>query len=103
MFKWANHDLFVYFRPFLITISIIQIKSIDVVVGIRTRGCMMVDADNTTKLWQPPLFYLCLFKRILIVCLKRPKLNKKRSGRAEFFEKLLKSEMKHSDYFKLMT
>ena len=37
--KWANAGLFfVYFRPFLITIPIIQIeKSIDGVLGIRTR------------------------------------------------------------------
>ena len=35
-----SRPLFVYFRPFLITISIIQIeKSIDGVLEIRTRGC----------------------------------------------------------------
>ena len=47
--------LFVYFRPFLITISIIQIeKSIDGMLGIQTRGLRMVGADETTKLWRPP-------------------------------------------------
>ena len=29
-------------------------KSISGVLGIRTRGCRMVGADNTTELWQPP-------------------------------------------------
>ena len=45
---------FVYFRSFLITISIIQIeKSVDGVLGIRTRGRRMVGADKTTELWRP--------------------------------------------------
>ena len=53
--RWANPGLFfVYFRPFLITISIIQIeKSIDGVHGIWTRGCRMAGADKTTELWRP--------------------------------------------------
>ena len=43
------------FRYFLITISIIQIeKSLDGVLGIRTRGRRMVGADKTTELWRPP-------------------------------------------------
>ena len=47
--------LFVYFRYFLDTISIIQIeKSIDGVLGIRTWGRRMVGADETMELWQPP-------------------------------------------------
>ena len=42
--------LFVYFRYFLTTISIIQIeKSLDGVLGIRTRGHRMVGADETTE------------------------------------------------------
>ena len=42
---------FVYFRPFLITISMIQIeKSIDGAFGIRTHGRRMVGADDTTDL-----------------------------------------------------
>ena len=66
-----SRPFFVYFRPFLITISIIQIeKSIDVVLWIQTRGCKMekqrwrawdlnsgqqdVVADDTTELWWPP-------------------------------------------------
>ena len=61
--------LFVYFRHFLITTSIIE-KSIDCVLGIRTRGRRMVGADETTELWRPPhdlQFYLLLaFK--LICC-----------------------------------
>ena len=69
--KWANPGLFfVYFRSFLITISIQIEKSIDGVLGIRTRGRRMVGADETTELWQPPhdlQFYLLLaFK--LICC-----------------------------------
>ena len=46
--------LFVYFRPFLITISIIQIeKSVDGVLGIRTCSRRMVGEDDTTELWLP--------------------------------------------------
>ena len=36
----------VYFRPFLVTVSIIQIeKSLDGVLGIQTWGCRIVGAD----------------------------------------------------------
>ena len=50
-----SRPLFVYFRRFLITISIIKIeKSLDGVLGIQTRGCRMVGADKTMELWQPP-------------------------------------------------
>ena len=54
--KWANQrPLVVYFRSFLITISIIQIeKSVDGVLGIRTLGYRMVGADKTTELCRPP-------------------------------------------------
>ena len=46
---------FVYFHYLTDTISIIQIeKSIDGVLGIRTRGHRMVGADETTELWRPP-------------------------------------------------
>ena len=52
--KWANPGLFfVYFRSFLITISIQIEKSIDGVLGIRTRGRRMVGADETMELWRP--------------------------------------------------
>ena len=48
---------FVYFCPFLITISIIQIeKSLAGVLGTQTCGCRMAGADKTTKLWRPSLF-----------------------------------------------
>ena len=54
--KWANPSLFfVYFRSFPTTISIQIEKSIDGVLGIRTRGRRMVGADKTTELWRPPL------------------------------------------------
>ena len=43
-----------YFRPFLVTISIIKIEtSVDGVHGIQTRGCRMVGADETMELWRP--------------------------------------------------
>ena len=49
-----SRPLFVYFRHFLITISIIE-KSIDGVLGIRARARRMVRANETTELWRPPL------------------------------------------------
>ena len=64
-FIWANPGLyFVYFRPFLITISILQIeKSVDGVLGIRTQGHIIVGADNTIELWQPlPSTHVVLVK-----------------------------------------
>ena len=49
-----SRPLYVYFRPFLITISIIKIKkSLDGVLWILTRGRRMVGADKTTELWWP--------------------------------------------------
>ena len=49
-----SRPLFVYFRYFLDTISIIQIeKSVDGVLGNQTRGCRMVGADETNELWRP--------------------------------------------------
>ena len=49
--NWPNPASFVYFRPLLITISVIQIeKSIDGVLGIQSRSCRMVGADYTTEL-----------------------------------------------------
>ena len=51
--KWANSGLFLfYFRYFLDTISIIE-KSVDGVLGIRTRCRNVVGADETTELWRP--------------------------------------------------
>ena len=44
---------FVYFRSFLVTISLQIEKSIDGVLGIQTRGRRMVGADKTTELWRP--------------------------------------------------
>ena len=43
-----SRPLFVYFRSFLVTISIQIEKSIDGVPGIRTWGRSMVGADKTT-------------------------------------------------------
>ena len=53
--------LFVYFRSFLVSISIQIEKSIDGVLGIQTRGRRMVGADETTELWRPPQLDLLLF------------------------------------------
>ena len=69
-----SRPLFVYFRSFLIpiTISIIQIeKSIDDVLGIRTQGRMMVGQDETTELWRHPrnaLFRGLLTKASIHMC-----------------------------------
>ena len=60
---YQSRPLFVYFRPFLITISIIQIeKSIDDVLGIRTCGRRMVGTGDTTELWQLPCTILFIFR-----------------------------------------
>ena len=59
--KRANHGLFLFFRPFLNTISIIPIeKSIGGVLEIRTRGRVMIGADDT-----PELCEACLLNDIL--------------------------------------
>ena len=54
-----TRPLFVYFRPFFVTMTntvqqTINGKSIDGVLGIRTRGRSLVDADRSTELWRPP-------------------------------------------------
>ena len=49
-----SRPLFVYFRPFHITNQLQIEKSIDGVLGIRTRGRRMEGADETTELWRPP-------------------------------------------------
>ena len=54
VFKWPMPAFFVYFRPFLITISIIQIeKSVDGVFGIWTWGHRIQGPYETTELWRP--------------------------------------------------
>ena len=53
-----SRPLFVYFRSFLIIISIQIEKSIDDVLGIQTRGRRMVGVDKTTELWRPHEIYL---------------------------------------------
>ena len=54
--KSANPGLFFgYFRPFLITISKIQIEnSIDGMLGIQTCSRLMIGVDDTMELWRPP-------------------------------------------------
>ena len=50
-----SRPLFVYFCPFLITISILQIeKGLDGVLMIRTHGHRMLGTDETTELWRLP-------------------------------------------------
>ena len=46
-----SRPLFVYFRSFLVTISIQIEKSVDDVLGICTWGRRMVGADETIELW----------------------------------------------------
>ena len=55
-----SRPLCVYFCSFLVTISIQIEKSVDGVLGIRTCGCMMVGADETTELWRPPKGHVSL-------------------------------------------
>ena len=58
-FKRANPGLFFYFRPFLITISIIQIeKCIDGVLEPGPAG--YGSTDKTTELWQLKDIYIPL-------------------------------------------
>ena len=73
---WINPGLFsVYFHPFQITITIIQIeKSEDSVLGIRTNGRIFVGADKTTELWKLPCKnqhfkgrgFVCAFHSVVI-------------------------------------
>ena len=77
--KWANPGLFLfYFRSFLVTISIQIEKSVDGVLGIRTRGRRMVGADKTMELkfscFAFSIFWIFLFRLKyfsigLLVCL----------------------------------
>ena len=67
LFNYLNLGLFfVYFRLFLVTISIIQIeKSVDGLLGAQTHGRMIVGADDTTELWlQPCLIIVTRFLKI---------------------------------------
>ena len=65
-----SRPLFVYFRSFLITISIQIEKSIDGVLGIQTQGRKMVGADETTELWRPPTLCICWMNNIFIYLVK---------------------------------
>ena len=53
-----TRPLFVYFRPFLNTmtntIKNLTIKSVDGLLGTRNRGRQMVDTDESTELWGHP-------------------------------------------------
>ena len=56
-----SQPLFVYFRSFLITISIQIEKSVDGVLGIRAQGQRMVGADKTMELWRPPFDQILMY------------------------------------------
>ena len=57
-----SRSLFVYFRHFLITMSIIQIeKSLDGVLGIQAHGRSMVSADKTMELRRRPFTSIFVF------------------------------------------
>jgi len=58
--------LFVYFHSFLVTISIQIEKSVDSVLGIRTRGRRMVDTDETTELWRPPIMAAIMLFHVVL-------------------------------------
>ena len=59
--KWANRGLFLFiFILLLLQFQCKLKKSVDCVLGIRTRGCRMVGVDETTELWRPPMIYLSL-------------------------------------------
>ena len=61
----ANPGLFFYFRPFLITISLIKIeKSIRWCAGIQTLGHRMVGTDETLELWRLVLKTNSIYKNI---------------------------------------
>ena len=61
--KWAKPGLFLFILFFSLdkysTNLIINDKSLDGVLGTRTRGGRMVGADESTELWRQPLVY-CL-------------------------------------------
>ena len=46
-----SRPLFVYFFVLFIAQFKYNFKSIDVVLGIRNRGCRMVDADGSIDMW----------------------------------------------------
>ena len=58
--KWAKSGLFWFIFVLFSTQWQINIwlKSIDGVLGIRTRDCRMVGADESTELKRPPTVYL---------------------------------------------
>ena len=87
-----SRPLFVYFRSFLITISIQIEKSVDGVLGIRTQSRRMVGADETTELWRPPLlkiFVIDSFKypqhlKVRLTSLVQTLLSAQRYGTKKF-------------------
>ena len=69
-----SRPLFVYFHPFLITISILQIeKSVDGVLEIGARGRRMVGTDKTKELWRTPQIRIRIgLSRIILIINRIP-------------------------------
>ena len=59
-----SRPLFVYFRPSNITFQIQIEKSVDVVLGIRTRGRRMVGPVESTELRLPSIIQHMFFKSV---------------------------------------
>ena len=71
-----SRPLFVYFRSFLVTISTQIEKSIDGMLGIRTRGRRMEGADESTELWRPPLVVVFHARKIFNIMKRASILSK---------------------------
>ena len=55
--NWPIPASFCLFLSFFMSIPTQMKKSLDGVLGTRTRGRRMVGADETTELWRPSLFF----------------------------------------------
>ena len=65
--KWANPGLFLFiFILFLLQFQYKMRKSVDGVLGIRTRGHRMVSVDKNMELWRPH-WYSCLQAKNLVM------------------------------------
>ena len=72
----SSHQHLLLNKYLLLTVFFSKKRSLDVVLGIRTRGRRMVGAYETTELWRPPNYltnYCQLFE-------EKTKIKKKRPG-----------------------
>ena len=67
VFKWANPGLFCLFPSFSQNNSNLNWKSVDVVLGDRTRGSKMVDVEGSTEQWRLPTATKVV---IIVICTK---------------------------------